>query len=332
MGSSYWSDDYYKDRTDYRKATSTPTFAHDAAVKSGTAKSALHDKMNPKGVVRESRDSAEHPNTVPIMVFFDDTGSMGSIPAQMQTKLPGLMALLLRKGYVQDPQVLFGAVGDYFADKVPLQVGQFESGIEMDDDLTRIFIEGGGGGQVRESYQNVFYFAARHTISDAWEKRNKKGYLFITGDENAFNSSTKKEIEEIFGDNIETPEISTRELVTMAQERYHVFYLIPTRASHGRDPAIQGYWKDLLGAENVLLLDDADTVCEAIGLAIGLVEGTATMDSAADDLKTTGATAATVATVTSALDSLARSTALAKVGTGSALPVKKGRSAKVDRL
>jgi hypothetical protein len=332
MGSSYWSDDYYKDRVDHRKATATPTFVHDAAVRSGTAKTALHDKLNPKGVLRESRDSAEHPDSVAIAVLFDVTGSMGDIPRQMQKKLPGLMGLLLRKGYVKDPHILFGAIGDYHSDQVALQVGQFESGIEMDDDLTRIYIEGNGGGQTRESYQDIFYFAAKHTSIDCWEKRGHKGYLFITGDENAYMSSSKKEIADVFGDSIESPEISTRELVAMAQEKYHIFYLIPTRASNGRDPAIKGFWVDLIGAENVIMLDDPDTVCEAIGLAIGLVEGTATMDSAAADLKTTGASAAAVATVTSALDPLARSTALARVGSGSALPVKTGRSSSVERL
>lgn len=106
--------------------------------------------MAPLGVTRESRDSAEHPNSLAIGVMFDVTGSMGSVPRTLQTKLGRLMRLLVEKGYVAHPQVLFGAIGDADSDRVPLQVGQFESGApgDQDDDLGKIYLEGGGGGQV----------------------------------------------------------------------------------------------------------------------------------------------------------------------------------------
>jgi hypothetical protein len=177
MGGSYWNDDFYKDRQAAKQATHTPTFAYDHAVKTGKVAAKAHDKMSPKGVTRESRDSAAHPNSVAIAFFFDVTGSMGGIPVDLQKQLPNLMGML-NKGVVADPQILFGAVGDYHSDRVALQVGQFESGVEMDDDLTRVFIEGGGGGQrpPRESYQLALYFAARHTSIDCFEKRQKKGY------------------------------------------------------------------------------------------------------------------------------------------------------------
>ena len=141
MGSSSWSDDFYADRAAAKKATGTPTFTHDADVRSGKAASALHDKLNPKGVTRESRDSAAHPESTAIAVFFDVTGSMGSVPRVLQEKLPQLMGLLCRKGYIKDPQILFGAFGDATCDRVALQVGQFESGVEMDEDITRIYLE-----------------------------------------------------------------------------------------------------------------------------------------------------------------------------------------------
>ena len=82
----------------------------------------------------------------------------------LQRKLPQLLGLLLRKGYADDPQIMFGAIGDATCDRAPLQVGQFESDNRMDDDLGRILLEGGGGGQKTESYELAMYFMARHTV------------------------------------------------------------------------------------------------------------------------------------------------------------------------
>lgn len=329
MGGSRWSDDFYRDREDDRVRTGKSAFDYDVRLKADPrAKKMAHPKMSPHGVTRESRDSAAHPDSVAIGVVFDVTGSMGSIPVQLQKKLPQLMGLLLRKGYVKDPQILFGAVGDYFADSVPLQIGQFESGIEMDDDLGRLFLEGGGGGSFEESYQNALYFFARHTAIDCFEKRGKKGYLFLIGDEMPYASATRKEIERLTGDSVPR-DLSVEDIIREARERYHVFFVIPRGASHGADPKLRKRWSGLLGEQNVIMLDDPDGVCEAIGVAIGLIEGTADVDAIEDDLADFGTKTKTASAVASALAPLARTvTAITKTN----LPEKRGRAGGVERL
>ena len=94
-----------------------------------------------------------------------------------------LHGLLQRGGYVSDAQIMFSGIGDAQSDRVRLQVGQFESDNRMDDQLRTMFLEGGGGGQKSESYELATYFVARHTATDAWDKRGRKGYLFLIGDE-----------------------------------------------------------------------------------------------------------------------------------------------------
>jgi hypothetical protein len=333
MGGSRWNDDFYNDREMDRRAKGTTAFVYDKTLKDDPgAKKVAHPKMSPYKVTRESRDSAAHPESVAIGVVFDVTGSMGGIPVQLQKKLPQLMGLLLRKGYVQDPQILFGAVGDFFSDRVPLQVGQFESGIEMDDDLGRLFLEGGGGGTYEESYDLAMYFFARHTSIDCWDKRGKKGYLFLIGDEKPYPKTKRDEIAKVVGDDLQH-DLSIEEIVKEAKERYHVFFVIPSRASHGTDPELKKRWAKLLGPQNVIVLDDPDAVCEAIGVAIGLCEGTADVDRVEDDLVAAGTTTALAKSVATALDPLAKATAMVTVAKGKlAASGAKARSGSIERL
>ena len=331
MGYSNYSDDFYKDRVKTRAATGTPTFIHDAAVRTGKSKAGVHDSLNIHGKIREARDSKEHPESTPVAVIFDETGSMAEVPRVMQQKLPQLMGLLLRKGYIRDPQVLFGAIGDYpNREAAPLQIGQFESGIEMDDNITHIFLEGSGGGSYEESYQNALYYMAHRTSCDAWEKRGKKGYLFLIGDEKAYSHSTKVELEALIGDGAQG-DVSFEDIIAAVQEKWHVFFIIPKGTSHYADPVLEKFWAQHINPQNVIKLADPTAVCETIGLAIGLLEGTVTGDAMVGDLKEIGADAAVVHATTAGLDALAKSTSLAKTGTGD-LPEKAGRSDKVERV
>lgn len=96
--------------------------------------------------VRESRDSAEHPHTTPIIIALDVTGSMYDTPEHMiKEQFPKLMEKLQQLG-VQDPQLLFMAIGDHECDNYPIQTGQFESDTnKILDSLQSFYLEGGGG-------------------------------------------------------------------------------------------------------------------------------------------------------------------------------------------
>lgn len=293
MGSGNWSTDVYSLREEMRKRDGKSAFDYSARTTSDPAGPRVHPTLNPYGVrVRESRDSDEHPESLAIAVFFDVTGSMLNIPITLQTKLPELLGLLLRKGYVDHPQILFGAIGDATCDKVPLQVGQFESDNRMDDHLEHIVLEGGGGGQKTESYELAMYFMAEHTSIDCWEKRGHKGYLFIIGDEMAYPAVKKAYAKSLIGDELES-DIPISEVVKRLRERYEVFYILPQSASHGRDREVLTFWRKLLG-QNVLELEDEAAVCETIALTIGIWEGRTDLDEGVDHLKDMGVTDETV--------------------------------------
>src|SRR5216684_3447913 len=122
------------------------------------------------------------------------------------------MGLLILKGYLEHPQILIGAIGDATCDTAPLQVGQFESGIEIEEDLGKLFLEGGGGGHITESYELAMYFMARHTAVDCYEKRGRRGYLFVIGDEIPYARVKRTEVAAYIGDGLQA-DVPIQELI-----------------------------------------------------------------------------------------------------------------------
>jgi hypothetical protein len=283
MGSGRWSTDVYEAAARLRGGASAFGYSDSGA-------RSVHPDLNPYGVgERESRDSAEHPASLAIAVLFDVTGSMGAVPRKLQAKLPQLLGLLLRKGYARDPQIMFGAIGDATVDRAPLQVGQFESDNRMDGDLERILLEGGGGGQKTESYELAMYFMARHTATDCWEKRRRRGYLFIVGDEMAYQKVKPREAADVIGDTLQEA-IPLRELCAELTRRWDTYYILPDGAAYAGDGQVLGFWRALLG-QNVLELADIGAVCETIALTIGLGEDAIDLDAGLADLADVGSAA-----------------------------------------
>lgn len=335
MGSGKFDHDVYSSVKAFTKASGGPTFAYSVNMSSTVDPTAwkahvdLDPKLYKKVTVkdkdgkqitidgRESRDSDEHPESVPVAVFFDVTGSMHGIPVTFQDKLPKLMTLLVTKGGLAHPQVLFGAVGDAYSDHVPFQAGQFESDNRCDEQLRNMFLEGGGGGQDKESYDLAYYFGAYKTSTDSFEKRGKKGYLFTIGDERFYPSIKAGVIEKVFGDKI-NEDVKFEAVMEACKEKWEVFHIHVAQGSYGEKP--KDDWKRVLG-ERVLVLEDADQVAEMVAGVVALNEG-ADWKDVVDDL---GGAAA----VTTALKKVASTIAPAKTAkaSGSLPDTKKGKGA-----
>jgi hypothetical protein len=288
MGSGRWDSDAYTAAENYRRHTGKSAFDYNDRVLHSTPRNQwrAHPSLDPYGVtVRESRDSAEHPESLAIAVLFDVTGSMGSVPRVLQSKLADLFGLLLRKGYVRHPQIMFGAIGDAYSDRVPLQIGQFESDNRTDQHLGNIVLEGGGGGQMRESYELAMHFMARHTAIDCHEKRGKRGYLFIIGDEMAYPTINPSQVLKVLGRRSEATSIE--QVVSELTRKYDTYYILPEGASYAGNNDVIDAWRALLG-QNVIQLDDLGAVCETIALTVGLGEGTIDLAAGIDDLREIG--------------------------------------------
>lgn len=303
MGSGSWSTNTHSARSSAKLAAGKDIFDYSSTTRRTTPRHSwkAHETLDPKATnkngphegtnVREAADNDEHPESVAISIMFDMTGSMGHLPQVLQKKLPELHALIVRKGYIEHPQILFGAIGDAYSDVVPLQVGQFESDNRMDENLENILLEGGGGGGNHESYELAAYMMARNTALDCLDKRGKKGYMFIIGDERIYKKVRKDQVNEIIGDSLQE-DIPTEDIFGELKEKFEVFYLFATQGSYrpetvlpeeAGDDMAHG-WRELLG-QNALILDDAGAVCETIALTLGIMEGAVTHEDGMEDLK-----------------------------------------------
>lgn len=319
MGSGSWDTTSYRSAAATRSATGQADFGYsDTMRRTPRDKRKASDALNPFGVtVRESRDSEEHPNSTPIVVLFDVTGSMGSVPVTLQKRLADLFDLLIRGGYATDPQIMVGAIGDDVYDAVPLQVGQFESDNRIDEQLREIYLEGGGGGDKREGYALAAHFLNTRAVTDSFDKRNHKGYVFLIGDEMNKDRLYAKSISRFLGD--ETSEdINVKDIYTQLAEKWNVYYVLPNLTSYYNDPEVEAHWRTLVG-ERFLKLEDPNAVCDLIALTIGMTEDSITLDEGLADLNEIGA--GTGAAVGKALAGLGAAPASSVVsGRGGVLP------------
>jgi hypothetical protein len=248
----------------------------------------VNSAMNPYGVeIRESRDSAEHPNSLAVVIALDVTGSMGSVPHFLVKEgLPAIMATVLGSG-VADPQVLFLGIGDHECDSAPLQVGQFESSDELLDKwLTDTYLEGGGGSNAGESYLLAWYFAAYHTTIDCFEKRGKKGYLFTIGDEPTLQTLPAAALKRIMGAS-QAQTLQAEDLLAAAMAKYNVFHIHVLKTNSGSRRNVVDGWRQMM-ADNLIL---AERRADVAGLIAAAISGSERGSAAGADFKVKAASA-----------------------------------------
>ncbi len=265
MGSGRWDPDKW---ASYAASTTRKSTADLYASRS------LAAELDPKTVnVRESRDSGDNPNSLAAIFALDVTGSMGRVLDVMARKGLGTLAgeMLKRRPGGLDPHMMFMGIGDVECDRAPLQVTQFEADNRIVDQLTRLYLEGGGGGNHYESYTLAWYFAALHTSIDCFEKRRKKGYLFTVGDEEPTPILRARDINRVTSGGCQK-DFTPRELLDMASRSYQVFHVVVEEGSNGKSPEVRDKWRDLLG-QRVLFLSDHTKLAEVIVSAIQVTEG-----------------------------------------------------------
>lgn len=181
----------------------------------------LDPMLDPKGVIRECRDSEEHPNTIPITLAIDLTGSMSDAAMEVASKLNPIISDLYER--YKDVQICIIGIGDLAYDRAPVQISQFESDIRIAEQLDKIYFEGGGGGNGFESYSAAWYYGLRHMDLDCW-KRGKKGIIITTGDEPLNPHLPCYKLSAVSGDGNEA-DIETKDLYKAASEKFDIYHI-----------------------------------------------------------------------------------------------------------
>lgn len=261
-GSSFSYDDYVTTSSTYKSKSTSQIFTTNK----------FKDEVNPakmKGGLRESCDSDANPNSTPIIIGLDFTGSMRNIPSYMMKEgLGELFKEIYDRKPVSDPQVLFCGIGDAMVhDPAPFQVSQFESECgRLISGLENFWLDGcRGGGNSMESYDLPYYFAANYTKTDAFMKRGQKGFIFTIGDEPPPEVLSPAIIKDVFDSGSEST-LTFAQIIKQAQRTYIPFHIVIEEGSHpnhyGLDSVLKP-WQELLG-ENVIVCSDYTKLSEII--------------------------------------------------------------------
>lgn len=226
MGGGSWTKDAYCNYTSTVRGCSVDSF------KSTTYTSAsqvyksyrLDSALNPKNVLRECCDSEEHPNSKPVILALDVTGSMGDTAINIAKTLDEIIEESFKK--FNDVEFLTMGIGDLAYDSAPIQASQFESDTRIAEQLDKIYFEAGGGGNGYESYTAAWYFGIHNCKLDCWN-RGEKGLIITMGDEPCNPYLPHNPLNVALG-STEQRDVDTKTLVQEASTKYDLYHICVT--------------------------------------------------------------------------------------------------------
>lgn len=172
--------------------------------------------------VRECANSDEHPNTIPVILGLDVTGSMGEACSETAAALGTIIMNLYKK--FSDIEFCIMGIGDLAYDEAPIQMSQFESDIRIAESLDKIYMEHGGGGNGFESYTAAWYMGLKRTKLDCFDKQQRKGIIITMGDE-PLNPYLPARYLNSFANGTEEADVETKELYRQASQKFDIFHI-----------------------------------------------------------------------------------------------------------
>lgn len=275
-GGSYSAKDWTSFSTTRNYASTKTTTDHIYSSRS------IHGDLDPKGFsLRESVDGPDNPESTPIILGLDVTGSMSPVLDNIARKgLKTVCEEIYNRKPVTDPHICTLGIGDVECDKAPLQATQFEADIRIFEALEKIWLERGGGANDHESYVLAWYFAKYRTKTDSFSKRGRKGFIFTVGDEEITQQITGDQFKRFFGDS-QMRTMTAQELFDIVFPEWNVFHIIIKEGHHAMRylDRVRDSWDDVIGAQRVIPLDDHTKIGEVIVSTIEMASGTKLADT-----------------------------------------------------
>lgn len=212
---------------------------------------------------RESRDSIDNPQSTPLILGLDVTGSMNPVLDKLAREgMKTVCEEIYDRKPITDPHICTLGIGDVESDQFPLQATQFEADIRIFEALEKLYLEKGGGGNDYESYILAWYFAKFRTLTDSFAKRGVKGYVITVGDECVTPVVRASDLKRFLGEE-EAHDWDAPSLFKAASEEWRIYHIILTEGTNYHEGTPET-WRDAIGAQHVISLDDYTKLGETV--------------------------------------------------------------------
>lgn len=236
----------------------------------------INPALSPVNIMRECCDNDEHPNTVPVILGLDVTGSMGDAAVEVAKKLNVIMTKLYEQ--ITDVEFMIMGIGDLSYDNCPIQISQFESDIRIAEQLDKLYFEFGGGGNGFESYTVAWYMGSRHTKLDCLS-RGKKGIIITIGDEqlNPYLPLRGRScgLVAATGDKLQA-DIETKDLYEEATKKFNIYHLDVRHGRRWDEDEIETSFKKYLKDDHFRRVSMDSIANEIVDIVVSEVENNKT--------------------------------------------------------
>ena len=194
--------------------------------------------------------------------------------------MPMFYGQIMIQNYLEMPGVSFCAVGDYNSDEAPLQVSEFGQGKEIDQLISKIYLEGGGGGGYTESYETAAYFYTEYVETPLSEMP----FFFITGDEAFYEKIPAETVRKMTGRDPDY-DVNSQEAWKNLMKRYNVFLIKKPYHNEKNELIIKKQWYSTIGKERVLEIETPKACIDVILGAIAITSGTRNLETYINDME-----------------------------------------------
>ncbi len=216
-------------------------------------------KKQPNQKIIDPKKKISTTSKNPLIIAVDVTGSMASWPFEIFDRLPLLYNTLSQ--YREDLEICFAAIGDARVDTWPLQVTTFASGFDLEQLLSSLFGEG-GGGDAPESYGLFAHWVNTHVTVP---KLEEQPFMIVFGDVTMHPKVSKDTVAHYLGDKVRA-DVDSLAAWKKVTQNWNTWFL--RRPTGKRGDKVDEQWGKAIGEQKIFHIEDEQ---RAVDYAMGLV-------------------------------------------------------------